>query len=107
MAKKRVSMKQPELADGEWGDKVPKVVRDTVDEYVEAMREQADALANRNRLLDEVKTVMRKHGITKVRVPDGDGNLTKMIELSTEDKVKIVKLKSPVTVGGDDAGDEE
>ena len=26
MAKKRVSTKQPELADGEWGDKVPKAV---------------------------------------------------------------------------------
>lgn len=93
--KKKVSTKQPELAEGEWGDKVPKVVQDTVDEYVEAVREQAEALGNRNRLLDEVKTVMRKHGVLKVRIPDGDGNLTKMIELTTEDKVKIVKLKSP------------
>lgn len=105
--KKKVSTKQPELAEGEWGDKVPKVVQDTVDEYVEAVREQAEALGNRNRLLDEVKTVMRKHGVLKVRISDEDGKLTKMISLESEDKLKVKKLKMPVAVGGDDSADDE
>lgn len=107
MAKKRVSTKQPELADGEWGDKVPKAVQDAVDEYVDAMREQSEALDLRNRMYDEALSAMRKHGITKVRIPDEDGNLTKMIELSSEDKLKVKKLKMPVTVGGgEEPGDE-
>lgn len=107
MAKKRVSTKQPELAGGEWGDKVPKAVQDAVDEYVEAMREQSDALNRRNHAKEEALTAMRKHGVSKVRIPDEDGNLTKMLELSTEDTLKVKKLNVPVTVGGDDSGGEE
>ena len=107
MAKKRVSTKQPELAEGEWGDKVPKPVQDAVDEYVDAMREQSDALERRNRMYDEALNAMRKHGVTKVRIPDEDGKLTKMISLESEDKLKVKKLKMPVAVGGDDSADDE
>jgi hypothetical protein len=107
MAKKRASPKQPQLSDGNGpiGDLVPKKVQDAVDAYVEAMREQSDALENKNRLYDEAMSAMRKHGITKVRIPDKDGNFTKMIELEDEPKLKIKKLNEAVTVGGGESGE--
>jgi len=110
MAKKQITTKQPELADGEWGDNVPPPVQEAVDAYVAAMRKQANALTKRNKCLDDVKAIMRKENCLKVRVPDGEGNMTKMIELTTEDKVKIVKLKAPQSVSGeddDDSSDDE
>ena len=107
MAKKRVTPKQLELANGEFGDKVPKAVQDAVDEYVDAMREQSEALNLRNRMYDEALAAMRKHGIKKVRIPDEEGKLTKMIELESEDKLKVKKLKMPVTVGGGDEATDD
>lgn len=108
MAKKRASPKQPQLSDsnGPIGDAVPKKVQDAVDAYVDASREQSDALEAKNRLYDEAMTAMRKHGITKVRIPDKDGNLTKMLEYSEEPKLKIKKLNEAVTADGDESSEE-
>lgn len=109
MAKKRASPKQPQLADsnGPIGDQVPKKVQDAVDAYVEAMRAQSDALENRNRMKDEAMTAMKKAGVTKVRIPDKDGNMTKMLQLEDEPKLTVKKLNEAVTVGGESSGEEE
>lgn len=94
--------KQQELAQGEWGDKVPEAVQEAVDSYVEAKRALGTARGNTNTARDVVIQKMLEHKVPRVRIDEGN----KVLELDTTQAVKIRKAQK-VEPESDEGGDDE
>lgn len=112
MAKKRVAAAEApakakptqKIFEGEgFPQPPPKDVQKAVDAYVEAKRAKGDALAILNTARDNVIAKMIEHGITMVKIDEGD----KVLELDTTQAVKIKKAKKPGESDDDEGSDDE